>query len=251
MGTYRTPKCGSGYAEAHLPLIQEFFVTTELLPCVEIETGPAPTHAVIWLHGLGADGHDFEPVVDAFDTDALPPTRFVFPHAPTRPVTINGGYVMRAWYDILSQDFSQRREDPQGVRDSAVLIEALIERENRRGVPDANIVLAGFSQGGAIALHTALRHPQRLAGVLALSTYLPLADTLSAEASDANRDVPIFMAHGRDDHVIPCGFAEKSYEKLRTDGYPISWQVYFVEHGIVMEEVRDVETWLRQVLVTP
>jgi len=223
-------------------------MTDPVLPCVEIETGPAPTHSVIWMHGLGADGHDFEPIVDEFDTDRLPPTRFVFPHAPMRAVTINGGYVMRAWYDILSQDFAKRREDPQGVHESASQIEALIARENARGVPDERIVLAGFSQGGAIALHTALRHPRRLAGVLALSTYLPLADTLAAEASDANRDVPIFMAHGRDDHVIPCAFAEKSFVQLREAGYPISWQVYFVEHGIVMEEVRDVEGWLAQVL---
>ncbi|MFV0663066.1 alpha/beta hydrolase [Denitromonas sp.] len=224
-------------------------MSAELLPCVEIETGPQPTHAVIWLHGLGADGHDFEPVVDAFDEDALPPTRFVFPHAPMRPVTINGGYVMRAWYDIVSQDFSARREDPAGVHQSAAQIEALIARENARGVPDANIVLAGFSQGGAIALHTALRHPRRLAGVLALSTYLPLADTLAAEASDANRDVPIFMAHGRDDGVIPHDFALKSFNQLKTAGYPITWQTYFVEHGIVMEEVRDIEGWLGTVLV--
>ncbi|MCB1963528.1 MAG: alpha/beta fold hydrolase [Rhodocyclaceae bacterium] len=221
---------------------------TPVLPCVEIETGAQPTHAVIWLHGLGADGHDFEPVVDAFDPDAFPPTRFVFPHAPTRAVTINGGYVMRAWYDILSVDFTQRREDPKGVLESAAQVEALIARENARGIPDANIVIAGFSQGGAIALHTALRHPRRLAGVLALSTYLPLADTLAAEASAANRDVPIFMAHGRDDGVIPCDFAKRSFEQLDAAGYPISWQVYFVEHGLVMEEIRDVEGWLGQVL---
>jgi phospholipase/carboxylesterase len=227
-------------------------VNEETLPCVEIETArsarPTPTHAVIWLHGLGADGHDFEPVVDAFDPEALPPTRFVFPHAPMRPVTINGGYVMRAWYDILSQDFSRRREDPVGVHESARMVEALIARENARGVPDANIVLAGFSQGGAIALHTALRHPTRLAGVLALSTYLPLADTLADEASAANRDVPIFMAHGRDDPVIPCDFAFKSCEQLKAAGYPVRWEQYFVEHGIVMEEVRDIELWLAQVL---
>ncbi|HPR06385.1 MAG: alpha/beta fold hydrolase [Zoogloeaceae bacterium] len=224
-------------------------MSAELLPCVEIETGPQPTHAVIWLHGLGADGHDFEPVVDAFDEAALPPTRFVFPHAPMRPVTINGGYVMRAWYDIVSQEFAKRREDPAGVHESAAQIEALIARENARGIPDERIVLAGFSQGGAIALHTALRHPARLAGVLALSTYLPLADTLAAEASEANRDVPIFMAHGRDDGVIPHDFAQQSFTQLKAAGYPITWQTYFVEHGIVMEEIRDVEQWLVGVLV--
>lgn len=223
-------------------------MSADLLPCVEIETRPSPTHAVIWMHGLGADGHDFEPIVDEFDAEALPPTRFVFPHAPVRPVTINGGYVMRAWYDILSQDFAQRREDPAGVIESAAQIEALIARENARGVPDANIVLAGFSQGGAIALHTGLRHGRTLAGILALSTYLPLADTLAGEADAANADTPIFMAHGRDDGVIPHEFARKSLEQLQAAGYPIEWQTYFVEHGIVLEEVRDIERWLIGVL---
>lgn len=223
-------------------------MSADLLPCVEIETRPSPTHAVIWMHGLGADGHDFEPIVDEFDAGALPPTRFVFPHAPVRPVTITGGYVMRAWYDILSQDFAQRREDPAGVIESAAQIEALIARENARGVPDANIVLAGFSQGGAIALHTGLRHGQALAGILALSTYLPLADTLAGEADAANADTPIFMAHGRDDGVIPHDFARKSFEQLQAAGYPIEWQTYFVEHGIVLEEVRDIEHWLIGVL---
>lgn len=223
-------------------------MSADLLPCVEIETRPSPTHAVIWMHGLGADGHDFEPIVDEFDAEALPPTRFVFPHAPVRPVTINGGYVMRAWYDILSQDFAQRREDPAGVIESAAQIEALIARENARGVPDANIVLAGFSQGGAIALHTGLRHGRTLAGILALSTYLPLADTLAGEADAANADTPIFMAHGRDDGVIPHEFARKSFEQLQAAGYPIEWQTYFVEHGIVLEEVRDIERWLIGVL---
>ncbi len=218
------------------------------LPCVELETGPNPTHAVIWLHGLGADGNDFGPVVEMFDAAALPPTRFVFPHAPMRPVTINGGMVMRAWYDILSQDFAQRREDPQGVIESAAQLEALIARENTRGIDDANIVIAGFSQGGAIALHTALRHPKRLAGVLALSTYLPLADSLADEASAANRDVPIFMAHGRDDNVIPCRFAERSRDLLKAAGYAVDWRVYFVEHGLVMEEIRDIEAWFGRVL---
>jgi len=189
-------------------------MTAALLPAVEIVSGPNPTHAVIWMHGLGADGHDFEPVVDELDLDLLPPTRFVFPHAPERAVTINGGYVMRAWYDILTADFSGRREDAAGVIESAAQIEALIERENARGIPDSRIVLAGFSQGGAIALHAGLRHPRRLAGILALSTYLPLSDTLAAEASPANRDVPIFMAHGNADPVIPQDFSRRSADLL-------------------------------------
>lgn len=219
-----------------------------VLPTVEIETRPNPTHAVIWLHGLGADGHDFEPVVDALDADRLPAIRFVFPHAPVRPVTINGGYPMRAWYDIVSADFSQRREDPAGVSESAAQARALLARENDRGIADANIVLAGFSQGGAIALHAGLRHPRRLAGLLSLSTYVPLADTLAAEAAAENRDTPIFMAHGRGDTVIPYEFAERSFELLRDTGYPITWHPYFTEHSLVMEEIRDIESWLAQIL---
>lgn len=219
-----------------------------ILPTVELLTTEQPTHAVIWLHGLGADGHDFEPVVEAFNVDRFPPTRFVFPHAPMRPVTINGGYVMRAWYDIVSLDFSARREDPAGVLESAAQLEALIERENARGIPDERIVLAGFSQGGAIALHTALRHPRRLAGILALSTYVPLADSLAGEAHEANRTTPIFMAHGHGDTVIPYDFAERSGRLLAELGYPIDWHPYFTEHSIAMEELRDIESWLAMVL---
>lgn len=224
---------------------------SSLLPTVEIETAAEPGCAVIWLHGLGADGHDFEPIVDELDVDRLPAIRFVFPHAPIRPVTINGGYAMRAWYDIVSQDFSLRSEDAQGIRDSAQRIEALIARENARGIADDHIVLAGFSQGGAIALHAGLRHPRRLAGILALSTYVPLADTLAAEAHAANRDVPIFMAHGRGDSVIPYEFAERSGDLLRARGYPLDWHSYFAEHTVCMEELRDVESWLREVLAVP
>jgi len=221
---------------------------TPLLPAVELESGRQPTHAVIWLHGLGADGHDFEPIVNEFDVARLPPTRFVFPHAPMRPVTINGGYVMRAWYDLLSLDFSQRREDPAGVRESARQVEALIARENARGIADERIVVAGFSQGGAIALHTGLRHGRRLAGILALSTYLPLADSLEAEAAEANRAVPIFMAHGEHDGVIPYAFGAQSAAFLRDQGYPLAWHAYRAEHTLTLEELRDIEAWLATVL---
>lgn len=219
------------------------------LPTVELETRAQPTRAVIWLHGLGADGNDFVPIVEemADELAALPPIRFVFPHAPVRPVTINGGYEMRAWYDLVAQDFSQRREDPVGVHQSARQIEALITRENERGIADEHIVLAGFSQGGAVALHTGLRHARRLAGILALSTYLPLADTLAGEASVANRDVPIFMAHGRDDSVIPYAFAARSGDLLRREGYAVDWHAYAVEHGVCLEEVLDIAGWLRGV----
>lgn len=219
-----------------------------LLPAVEIETRAQPSHAVIWLHGLGADGHDFEPIVDQLDVDRLPAIRFIFPHAPIRPVTINGGYPMRAWYDIVSSDFSQRREDPRGVRDSASQLEVLIARENSRGIADANIVLAGFSQGGAVALHTGLRHPRRLAGILALSTYLPLAESFVAEASAANQDVPILMAHGHGDTVIPHDFARRSADFLLARGHALEWHSYFAEHTISLEELRDVEAWLQRVL---
>jgi phospholipase/carboxylesterase len=217
-----------------------------LLSTIDVETRVSPKFAVIWLHGLGADGQDFEPLVDELDLEQLPAVRFVFPDAPMRPLTINGGYVMRAWYDIVSLDFSEQREDPAGVRESARQIEALIARENARGIPDEHIVLAGFSQGGAVALHTALRHPRRLAGVLALSTYLPLADTLAAEAHAANRDVPIFMAHGRSDSVIPYDFGRQSGELLLAAGYPLAWHGYFAEHAVCAEELRDIDAWLRE-----
>lgn len=221
---------------------------TPVLSAIERETGANPTRAVIWLHGLGADGHDFEPIVPELDLAGLPPIRFVFPHAPMQAVTINGGYVMRAWYDIVSPDFTRQREDAAGVRASADDLEKLIARENVRGVLDDHIVLAGFSQGGAIALHTALRHPRRLAGVMALSTYLPLAGALQTEAHPANRDVPIFMAHGHGDTVIPYEFAERSAELLKAQGYALAWHAYFMEHGVNMEELRDISAWLCSVL---
>ena len=219
-----------------------------LLPAVELETGAAPEYAIIWLHGLGADGHDFEPVVDALNLAGLPAIRFVFPHAPMRAVTINGGYVMRAWYDIVSSDFSQRREDPQGVRESARQVEALIARENLRGIGDDKIILAGFSQGGAIALHTGLRHPRTLAGILALSTYLPLADSLEGEEHELARQVPIFMAHGHDDTVIPYEFGRQSCEFLRKRGLKLDWHAYAAGHTVCASELLDIETWLRTLL---
>ena len=219
-----------------------------LLLALEKETGPKPRYAVIWLHGLGADGHDFEPIVDQFELDRLPAIRFIFPHAPMRTVTVNGGYVMHAWYDIASKDFPQRREDEEGVRLSALQLEALIARENARGIADGHIVLAGFSQGGVIALHAGLRHPGRLAGILALSTYVPLAGTLTAEAHAANRDVPIFMAHGHEDEVIPYAIGKRSADLLQARGYPLAWHDYAIGHTVCVEELLDIETWLAQVL---
>lgn len=222
--------------------------TMDVLRSLEVETAADPTRAVIWLHGLGADATDFLPIVDELDLDGLPPIRFVFPNAPMMAVTINGGYVMPAWYDVLSADFSSRREDPQGVRNSAAELEKLIARENARGIEDGHLVLAGFSQGGAVVLHTGLRHPARLAGIMALSTYLPLADTLAAEAHDANRETSIFMAHGYDDGVIGFDFSQRSGEFLRQTGYRVDWHAYEMEHSVCMEEVRDISAWLRTVL---
>jgi phospholipase/carboxylesterase len=209
------------------------------MDAVEIETGPNPEVAVIWLHGLGADGHDFEPVVPELE---LPkPVRFVFPHAPVRPVTINQGMRMRAWYDIFQ--FGGGPEDEAGIRASQKLLEELISAEKGK-----KIVLAGFSQGGAIVLQTALRHPERLAGVLALSTYLPLASTLAAERAAANAQTPIFMAHGRFDDLIPISRAERSRDFLAQLGYSIDWHAYPMPHSVCAEEIGDISRFLTTIL---
>ena len=218
-----------------------------MLATLELETGRPPTAAVIWLHGLGADGHDFEPIVPELDLPDSLPVRFVFPHAPMQPVTINGGAVMRAWYDVYGLQ-GVRREDAAGVRASQAAVEELLEREKKRGIPASRLVLAGFSQGGAIALQTGLRHPERLAGIMALSTYLPVADTLAAEASAANRDVPIFMAHGLHDPLIPIERAQMSRKLLESAGYRVEWHDYPMEHSVCAEEIADISSWLRRVL---
>jgi phospholipase/carboxylesterase len=219
-----------------------------VLATLELETGASPKAAVIWLHGLGADGHDFEPIVPELDLPDTPAVRFVFPHAPMQAVTINGGAVMRAWYDVYALE-GQRREDDAGVRASQARVEELIEREKARGVPAARLVLAGFSQGGAIALHTGLRHRERLAGIMALSTYLPVASTLAAEATPANRAVPIFMGHGRGDALIPIERAMMSRQQLEAAGYAVEWYEYPMAHAVCMEEVADVSAWLQRVLL--
>ena len=217
------------------------------LEAIEIETAASPGASIIWMHGLGADGHDFVDVVPELGLPARPGVRFVFPHAPMRPVTINGGYVMRAWYDIRDDD-GVRREDPAGVRASQRAIEALIAREKERGVPAAAIVLAGFSQGGAMALHTALRHTERLAGVMALSCSLPLSDTLAGEAAPANRDVSIFMAHGTHDPMIPMARALRAREVLTGLGYRLEWHEYPMPHSVCVEELAHIGAWLAKVL---
>ncbi len=215
--------------------------STPLLPTVQISTGDSPQLAIIWLHGLGADGHDFEPIVPELD---LPfPARFVFPHAPVRPITVNGGMEMRGWYDILGFGVSVR-QDAAGIRASAAAVTRLIDREIERGLTASQIVLAGFSQGGAIALHTALREPRSLAGVLALSTYLPLGDSLAAERSAASAGVPIFMAHGSGDPLLPLALGEGSRRTLEGLGYSVDWHVYPMQHSVCAEEIAAIATWL-------
>ncbi len=222
----------------------------QLLETIEIETGSNPAASVIWLHGLGADGSDFVPVVQELGLSQAPPIRFVFPHAPMRPVTINNGYVMRAWYDVSYGDLEgkSRQADEQGVRASQTAIGELIEREADRGISNENIVLAGFSQGGAIALQTGLRYPRPLAGVLALSTYLPLAESFAQEAAPTNAKTPVFMAHGAQDPVVPYAMGSKSKELLGKMGYSVEWHEYAMQHSVCLEEIQDIGAWLKRVL---
>jgi len=225
-------------------------VKHEFLDSIEIETGKNPAASVIWMHGLGADGNDFVPIVNELGLDSTPATRFLFPHAPMRPVTINNGFVMRAWYDVTLGDLEghSRRADERGVRESQAQIAALIEREEKRGVAPERIVLAGFSQGGAVALQTGLRFPRKLAGMMALSTYLPLAESLPAEAAPANRQTPIFMAHGLYDPVIPLMMGAGSMTVLTGLGYAVEWRQYPMPHSVCPDEVEDIGAWLRKVL---
>ena len=225
-------------------------MTEKMLETIEIETGPRPAASVIWMHGLGADGNDFVPIVRELDLTGTPPIRFVFPHAPMRPVTINNGFVMRAWYDVSLDDLEgrSRRADENGVRNSQEAIARLIEREIGRGIASRHIVLAGFSQGGAIALQTGLRYPRELAGIMALSTYVPLAETLPREAASANLRAPIFMAHGTHDPLVPYAMGSGSRELLGKLGYEVEWHDYPMQHAVCLEEVRDISAWLRRVL---
>ena len=219
-------------------------MNAEPLETREIETAPNPRASIVWLHGLGADGNDFAPLADEIELPVA--VRYIFPHAPMMPITINGGYVMRAWYDI--SDAAIRREDEDGVRASQQSVEVLLAREKSRGIATNRIVLAGFSQGGAIALQTGLRHSERLAGVMALSCYLPLADRLTAEASPANRELPIFMAHGTADPMIPIARAQASRALLLQLAYKIEWSEYRMEHSVCPQEIAGIGAWLRRVL---
>ena len=213
------------------------------LPAVELETAANPQHSIIWLHGLGADGNDFAPIVPELVDRAWPALRFVFPHAPVRPVTINNGMSMRAWYDIAGFDL-QSRQDEAGVRASVREVESLIAREHERGVPSARIVLAGFSQGGAIALAAGLCHPQPLAGIMALSTYLPIAEVLARERHAANAATPIFWGHGSADPVVVMQRGVDSCELLQSLGHPVEWHSYPMAHAVCAEEIADVRRWL-------
>ena len=213
---------------------------------IEVETGAEPGAAVIWLHGLGADGHDFEPIVPELRLPAAKPVRFIFPHAPQRPVTINMGMRMRAWYDILQMGGGP--EDEAGIREAQELLKGLIQAEFKKGIPAGRIVLAGFSQGGAIVLQTALRHPQRLAAVMALSTYLPLSGKLENERATANSDLPVFMAHGQYDNMIGIDRALQSRDALLALGYPVEWHEYPMPHSVCPEEIADIAAFLLRIL---
>ena len=219
-------------------------MSADTLETIEIETAPDPKASIIWLHGLGADGNDFAPLADEI---ALPvAVRYIFPHAPMMPVSINNGYVMRAWYDI--SDAAIRGDDEDGVRASQQSVEVLIAREKSRGVGAGRIVLAGFSQGGAIALQAGLHHGERLAGIMALSTYVPLADQLARAANPANRGVPIFMAHGTADPMIPFARAQASRDLLLQQDYAVEWHEYRMQHSVCPQEIADIGVWLRRVL---
>lgn len=211
---------------------------------LELATGADPTASVIWLHGLGADGWDFVPVVQELQLPDTLPVRFLFPHAPKRPVTLNQGMVMRAWYDIVALDGLERRADEAGIRASAAMVEALVARERARGVPARRILLAGFSQGGVIVQHAGLRHGETLGGILALSTYLALPETLALEAAPANAATPIFMAHGTQDAVIPLALAERSRQHLAGLHYAVEWHTYPMAHSVARDELQAIQRFL-------
>ncbi len=218
-----------------------------VLPSIEIETGPNPTHSVIWLHGLGADGNDFAPIVPELRLPASLAVRFVFPHAPVQPVTINGGMAMRAWYDILVPNLV-RIEDEAGIRASELAVHALIQREVSRGIPTERIVLAGFSQGCAMTLHTGLRAHYKLAGLMGLSGYLPLLDMAERDFHAVNLATPVFLAHGVQDPVVTLDRAQASHAKLVSLGFQVQWHTYPMQHSVCPQEIGDMSTFLRSVL---
>ncbi|HTJ54226.1 MAG TPA: alpha/beta hydrolase [Nitrosospira sp.] len=225
-------------------------ISTDLLPAIEVETGKNPTHTVLWLHGLGAAGDDFVPIVNELALPASTRVRFLFPHAPMREVSINRGMLMRAWYDFDMVDPAVGlHENLASLRESQRAIEALIVREEQRGIPPGQIVLAGFSQGGALALQAGLRYGEKLAGIMALSAYLPAPQTLPAEANHANRSTPIFMAYGDSDNVIPPMLAVASKRQLSESGYAVEWHEYRMAHTVCREELDDIGAWLKKALI--
>ena len=225
-------------------------MTNTTLPCVEIETAPQPSASVVWLHGLGADGNDFAGLVPELDLEGCLPIRFVFPHAPSMPITINGGYVMPAWYDITGVDLVSR-QDALGIQKSETAITALIDREIARGIAPQRIVLAGFSQGCAMALHTGLRYQHTLGGIMALSGYLPLADRFATERTAPNAKTPIFMAHGTMDPVVVIQRGEDSRNALTALGHPVEWHSYPMQHSVHPQEIADISAFLQRVLGRP
>jgi phospholipase/carboxylesterase len=217
-------------------------MTQTPLAALEISTQPDPKASIIWLHGLGADGHDFAPVVQELALTS--PVRFILPHAPVRPITINGGHAMPGWYDILTGNLTQQ-QDVAGIRASQASIETLIEREVQRGIPPGRIMLAGFSQGGAIALQTGLRHAESLAGIIALSTYLPLQESFMAERTACNQGCPIFMGHGLDDTMIALATAKESMQKMARLGYHVEWHEYRMAHSVCLDEITDIRNFIQ------
>jgi len=211
-----------------------------------VETNDNPTHAIIWLHGLGADGRDFVPIVPTFEFSPTFAIRFIFPHAPVQAITLNNGLRMRAWYDILGLDRNSN-QDTDGIRKSELLVHHLIAKQISEGIPSERIFIAGFSQGGALALHTGLRYPQKLAGIIALSTYLPLADLVEMEKTAINETIPIFLAHGTSDTVIDIDFAKLSKDRLEKLNYAIDWHIYAMAHSVCSEEIRDLSNWITQI----
>jgi len=222
------------------------FSTDTTVSCIEIEPQQTAQKSVIWLHGLGADGSDFVPIVPELKLPASMNIRFIFPHAPTIPVTINNGYEMRAWYDILGLN-RESQVDIRGINQSVAIIEKLIKKETARGIPSQHIVLAGFSQGAVMALSTGLRFNERLGGILALSGYLPLAEQTLTDANIANRQTPIFIAHGTEDMVVPHAYGKAAYMALKQANYPVSWHSYAMPHSVCAEEILDISKWLTDI----
>lgn len=222
-------------------------MTMHTLPAIELLTGDNPDAAIIWLHGLGADGHDFEPIVPELGLPAELNVRFVFPHAPSMPVTINGGYIMPAWYDIRHSDIGYE-QDEKGIRESARSIQMLIEREQMRGIATGRIILAGFSQGGAMALHVGLHQGEPLAGILGLSCYLPLGEAAERELNEASRSTPVFMAYGTDDPIVPFALGDKSHRALESAGFDVEWHSYPMEHSVCHEEIIAIGRWITKLL---